>query len=548
MRRLIVCSLLLVLAVSSAPAAAQSIWTPVATPNTEEIAAIEYRDAFLRYATSSGKIFRRQGDGTFAQEFTVPGRQFHELEFNPSGTVGLAGADNGKLYRFNGSWSEVSLANDTWGHECFGPNPPPSGTPAGNVVGIAWSSDTTAWLVTGEYGLVLRSTDGGQSWIDVNRQGNGTCEINDEFTDVITVPGSATELYLVSETFATLYRTADAFTTPAVKRSSLVNCFGIRMVAAIDPATPSRISALGPCEGTLHWGFSADSGQNKNYTNSGGAKLYDIAAGPGYFLAAGDTGQIESTHDGTTVYSLPAGGAQATTNWRAIDVASGTRAVVGGAGGALALTEAANTIPDTTPPTGLIAGPESIAAGQPVTLTAQVADNEGGSGIDPGGFAWSSDGLPGATGPTATFTFPNPGTYSVRLVFRDNAGNTAEAFKSILVTGAAAPPSVTFPTDPASQPTAKREGKFIRIRVKGRLTVPPGKSCAGRLRIRVKRKKKVIALRHTNVRSDCSYRRKVSLRRSKLKKVKRVKVILQFLPAEGSDLAKTRVVYQTKIR
>ena len=549
MRRMLLTACLLVLATPVASASAQGIWTPVATPNSEEIAAIEYRDNFLRYATSGGKIFLRQGDGTFAQELSAPGRQFHELEFNPSGTVGLAGADNGKLYRFNGTnWSEVSLATATWAHAnpCFS-GASPAGAPTGNVIGIAWSSDTIAWLVTGEYGLVLKSVDGGQTWNDVNRRSNGTCVLNTvTFVDVVTVPGSATELYLVDHNFAKLFRSGDAYATAPVARDSFVNCGGIRMVAAIDPVQVNRISAVGPCEGSLHWGFSSDSAQNANFTNSVGAKLYDIAGGPGYFMAAGDNGQIESTHDGTTVYSLPAGGAQAATNWRAIDVSSGNNAAVGGQGGNLALTGQANAIPDTTPPTGLIAGPDSTGPGVPITLTAQVADNEGGSGIDPNGFAWSSTGLPGASGPSATFTFPNPGTYSVRLTFRDLAGNTAEAFKTVTVSGKG--PTATFPTDPGSRPTATRKGKFIRLRVKGRLAVPAGKSCAGRIRITVKRRKKTIAVRHTNVKDDCTYRRKVSVRRKRVKKAKRLKVVLQFRPAQGSDLVRSKVVYKTKIR
>ena len=58
----------------------------------------------------------------------------------------------------------------------------------------------------------------------------------------------------------------------------------------------------------------------------------------------------------------------------------------------------------------------------------------------------------------------------------------------------------------------------------------------------------MIATRHTNVRSDCSYKRRVSVRRKRVKQAKRLKVVLIFLPTQGSDLARTRIVYKTRIR
>ena len=64
---------------------------------------------------------------------------------------------------------------------------------------------------------------------------------------------------------------------------------------------------------------------------------------------------------------------------------------IGGDNGKLAITTTANAIPDLTKPTGTIAGPDTATAGVPVTFSAAVADNAGGSGIDPAGVRLERD-------------------------------------------------------------------------------------------------------------------------------------------------------------
>jgi hypothetical protein len=73
-----------------------------------------------------------------------------------------------------------------------------------------------------------------------------------------------------------------------------------------------------------------------------------------------------------------------------------------------------------------------------VTYTANVADDAGGSGIDPAGFAWSAAGSPDATGTPVTVRFPSAGFYTLKVTFRDLAGNSNEATLSVNV-GAAKP-------------------------------------------------------------------------------------------------------------
>jgi hypothetical protein len=209
-------------------------------------------------------------------------------------------------------------------------------------------------------------------------------------------------------------------------------------------------------------------------------------------------------------------------------------------------------------PTGTIAGPTSAVAGAPVTFTAQVADEAGGSGIDPASLSWTSSGLPGQTGPTAGFTFAAAGTYTVSLSFADNAGNTASASTSVLVVKGDAPPVDTRPkpTLPgASQPplvgkVAKRQGRYIVLRVKGRLGRPAGVSraaaCKGRMSISVYKGKKRLAARKAKVSRKCGYKKTIKVKRSKVGKARKLKLKVAF--KGNTALAPLSSTYKVKVK
>ena len=114
--------------------------------------------------------------------------------------------------------------------------------------------------------------------------------------------------------------------------------------------------------------------------------------------------------------------------------------MVGGRGGKLVVSTQANAIPDVVAPAGTISGPARVTAGQPATFTANVADDAGGSGINPASFTWSATGVPAATGNPVALTFPSAGSYSLRVRFTDNAGNPGEATLSVVVSEATVPP------------------------------------------------------------------------------------------------------------
>jgi hypothetical protein len=330
---------------------AQAIaWTPLDSTTAEEIAAVEYHpDGRIWFATTGGKVYRRAtAGGAFTQEASVAAT-FSDIAFDSTGTVGLATADTGKLYRSaNGgdSWSLVALSG--YDHECPDSGPNPSAPVTGNLLSVAWGSDTTAWVVSDQRGQIMRSTTAGAAgtWSDASRTVAGACKIDAFVTDVAPVAGSVNDVYFVDENFATVWRTSDGLTSSAAERATLVNCFGITMKLAVDPASPNRLAAAGPCTGSLHWGFSSDSASTSEYVDgSATSRIRDLDAGPGVFLAVGDAGLIEQSIAGTTASSQPAGGVLATRDWRAVDFADASRAVVAGLGGALAITDQANVPP-----------------------------------------------------------------------------------------------------------------------------------------------------------------------------------------------------------
>lgn len=374
------------LLLAAGPAQAMN-WTQLDSTIADEISAVEYHpDGRIWFATTSGKLYRRPaGGGSFTLEGGFPAT-FSDIAFNPSGSIGLATADTGKLYRSpdgGDTWALTSLTNTSFDEPCTG-DPAVASTPTDNLLAIEWGSDSVAWIVSAGRGQILRSTNSGSNWADRSRASNGTCKLNAFVTDVAPIAGGINDLYFVDENFATVWRTADALASNAAERANMVNCFSIVMKLAVDPASPNRLSAAGPCEGSLHWGLSTDSGTINEYVPSlSDARIRDIGAGAGVFLAVGDAGLIEQTFNGTVAHAQPAGGALALRDWRTIDFADSARAAVGGIGGALAVTDQANVPPAVT--VGPTPGPAPSPSPSPDVLTPAVAGGTiGRSTLTPG--------------------------------------------------------------------------------------------------------------------------------------------------------------------
>ncbi len=459
-------------ALAIVPATASAgIWTPTVSNTAENITAVDYQAPDrLWYATAAGKIFK---NGT--QQFSAPGVSFNDLAMNPSGTAGVAVANGGKLYRFNGAtWTLVSLANTSYTDPtpCNGTESPAltkNLTPTGNLTAAAWSSDSTAYVTSSDRGIVLKTANGGASWTDASRQSDGECFVDPSsatVTDVKTIPGSDV-VWFVDTNFGARSISSNALASSTLREAdSSVNCPDHRPQLALDTDNPNRSFVTDRCDGSLAFGFSEDGGATyllgQDYIAGNGDSLTglnDVAIAGGSALAVGNGGAILVSNNGRAAYFQRADGGDATNDWLAVDKFDANHAAIGGRGGRLLLSDAAATTPDVIAPAGTVSGPVTVTAGTPATYTANVADNAGGSGIDPASFVWTSTGVPTATGNPATLTFPSAGYYSIKVDFKDLAGNAGSASISVIVNAPVAvkapPPVSPIKTTTASVPGAK---------------------------------------------------------------------------------------------
>ena len=93
-----------------------------------------------------------------------------------------------------------------------------------------------------------------------------------------------------------------------------------------------------------------------------------------------------------------------------------------------------DTIPDIVKPTGTIAGPATAVAGQTVTFTANVTERRRLGHRPRPVSRGRSDSAAAGGGKSVGIAFPQSGYYTIRVDFRDRAGNTAQATTDIRVT------------------------------------------------------------------------------------------------------------------
>jgi hypothetical protein len=483
-----------VLLASTAPASA-AIWTAVGSGTTETITALDHRSDKTVFGTANGKIFTLAG----GQRASFPGLSVIDLKLNPAGTVGVAVLTGGKVTRSAdggttwGAATQLQTYNSTF--DCSS-----SGGPFGlssltdDPTAVAWASDTIAYLSSNLRGSMQRTTNGGSTWSEFSRAASGLCKFDsgssDPITDIAPVTGSDS-VYFISQSFGGTYFTSDGLTSSPADRGGSVNCFDKKPSLAVDTTNSSRLVAGDRCPSSLSLQYSEDGSTTYNRTrlvpddNVGVKGIYDVSFTGGTALWVGNSGDIFTSTDGRSAYVQRADGVDATRDWRAVSAYSVVNAAVGGVGGALVVTTAANTIPDLVPPAGTISGPVKVTAGQPATYTANVADNAGGSGIDPASFQWSATGVPGATGNPAVLTFPSTGFYSVKVTFRDLAGNSGEATLGVTVGAAQPRPSASGGT--RTRTTTVPGGS---ITLSGpRACVPAGGSFSATLAFKRSRKK-----------------------------------------------------------
>src|SRR5688500_7951155 len=113
--RVALCALMATTGVFAGATTAQAgVWSEANSGTTETITAIEYQsDSRMWFTTGSGRIFRRNPDGSFAQNSTGPGfasTVLNDIAFQPGGNVGYAVGTGDNLWRSTDggvNWSKI---------------------------------------------------------------------------------------------------------------------------------------------------------------------------------------------------------------------------------------------------------------------------------------------------------------------------------------------------------------------------------------------------------------------------------------------------------
>jgi hypothetical protein len=556
-RRLLLLSLL-ALSLCAAPASAAT-WTSIPSGTSGTITAIEYQSPTrFWYTTAAGEIWTRGGDGTFTRTLAPTGQTFNDIEFQPSGAIGLAVGNGGQVWRSTNSgasWTQVtgipvSNVGDGSGNKCT------SSVPLGDVNFVRFTAPGKVWLGAGER-QIARSAPADAAtvgatgtWVDANRKSppvaGDNCWITTQtgFTDL--APTANPDVFYLLGSNSYVYYTTSGLTSTASEKSDFgPNGTLSTGTLAIDVANPNRLwgAAGGSPYGNSGAVYTEDGFANANWISIGNSSAfsfpanspYDVDYAGGTTVFVGNANMALNSVDGRTFYQSPP---DTGTDWRSVSLADAANAAIGGLGGNLRITSSASTVPDIVKPAVAIAGPGTAVAGQPVTFTANASDNAGGTGIDPNGFAWSATGVPVATGTgTRSFTFPSAGSYTVRVSARDVAGNVSDEATKTITVGAAPvvkPPAATFPASAAKGITVKKAGRYFTFKVKGTLLVPAGvaKSAVcpkqNGMKVRIKKGKKTIKNVRANLSKTCSYAKTIKVLRKSIGKAKSVTVVLEY--------------------
>ena len=556
------------------------IWTEIPSGTGSTITAIEYQsETRFWFTTADGEIWKRKPDlSGFDRVYGPSAIPFNDIEFQVGGDIGFAVGDAGVVLRStNGGtiWTNVnppatripaSNEGDGSGNKCT------ILTPLGDVNFVRFAGNGRVWVGAGSRQLatsqpaIAANVGAVGQWTDANRKvppvAGDNCKIpfDDGFGDMF-VTANPDVFYIAVDSGDTVWHSTNNLATTAQEKSAgASNGFNVGGALAGDPANPGRMWAVAPANlnqstaqwtedgyQTAHW-FSVLNESAHPWPNFGS---YDVDYAGGTVLAAGNAGNIVHSVNGREFFWNGADGALSGHDWRAVALASGTQGAVGGTLGKLVITAAANATPDIVKPTGTIAGPVTAVAGRPVAFTLNAAD-EGGSGLNAASYTWTSAGLPNAGGNPATFTFPSAGFYTVKVTFADNAGNTAEATKSIQITRPTTGGGTTVPvvfTGRGNGATAKIVGNRVRVRARGTVLLPAGASCSGKVKLTVKRKRTTLAKRTAKLKrksGKCRFGKTMYIKRSKVGRTTtrlRLKVAIRGNTAlKGTPLTKTLVI------
>ena len=549
--------LLAALALALPSVAVGGIWAPIASGTAEEISAVEYQGADrFWYATTNGRLAYRAGGAFNAGAGPGPGIVFTDIAFQPApGLVGVAVGNSNNVWRsVDGglTWTKLVMPPTINNDDCFG-DAEVGASAWDNGFSVTWAGAGVVYL-TGDKGNIMKSVDAGATFAEVNKKptndDGSACRLGKTVhTDGVFI--SETIGWFIARSFGETWFTDTGLTTNASHRADAINNFDGVPRLAIDPTNPNRLWAVDRCRGCLSYSqdgsitYRRQAAGQLDIKNDQGEALaapHDVAFAGGTVLLAGSGGQIATSVDGENFFYQDADSPLATADWKAVDLADAANGAVGGSGGALVVTAQGNTVPDLEAPTGTIAGPDKPIAGRATTFTANVVDPAGGSGIDPNGFTWTAPGLPAATGPNPALTFPSTGTITIKVTFRDLAGNAGEATKTVTVQ-----PKPRQRIVPRAVPRRDAVLPF-RFVLTGRVRPPTGVAraevCRGRVTVVVRAGGRLVVRRRAVVRPNCRFRLVVTIR-SRAKVRRAPALVITFTKARTPS---TRPAAPTRLR
>ena len=422
------------------------------------------------FDAGGGQVFRNGNVNTNA-----PGVRFTDIALNPSGTVGLAVGRGGELWRSTGAGPFSDQGAIATRASCGG-----AVVPAGDLHAIVWQDDSVVYVV-GQDGTVLRSQNAGQAWAEVNKSVPG-CVTNVGASDFTDVALSGTTLTLVTED-GKVARAQTPFASGSVVTDAAA-CAGAAVVATDGAKTIVARACEGGSPESLRTSadgsetFARPTRRSPDTTSDNG--LHDAAWGGGVGIAVGNANRVFLLPDTGNAYVSNPGTGLIGVDWNAADKVGKDLAAIGGDNGKLAVTAQASRLPDLVGPSGTISGPDTVTVGQTATFTADVADD--GSphalGIDPDGFEWTGSGFAMAKGSPAQVLATLTGVRTLKVTFRDKAGNIGEATKQVTVLEAPSTPTQPGP-GPGAQvpPAAAKKGVKVTTLQGATLTLTGPSKC-----------------------------------------------------------------------
>jgi photosystem II stability/assembly factor-like uncharacterized protein len=479
-KRLIAAFAALLLLALVAPGAGAATWTEIASGTTSEISAVEYQSATrFWFTTKAGEIFTRNAGGSFSRTFGPSAIPLNDIEFAPGSNTGFAVGNAGQVLR-------SSDGGATW----VNVNPVGTPIPVSKKATSSTFNDCTATEPLGDVNAV-RFAGSGRVWIFAE----GSQIAKSEDADLggagkwVDANRAADNTCKVPMTYN--QGGGDAFFPPSNPDVGYIcsSFFGEVFFTSNDLANAAA-KKTGSCgNGTLFNRRMAGDADNPN-------RMWAVAPG------GGNSSYLQLTTDGWTsavafTYAQP--DKRELGSPYDVDYAGGTVLVAGDAGMLLNSTDGKTFF--YVDATGPLAS-EGWRAGSLASASAAAVGGVGGK------LAVSSD---------ANGTKPTP-------------------------LAASSPPLVGK--------VAKKQGKYVVLRVNGRLGVPAGVSkaaaCKGTMSLSVYKAKKRLAQQSAKLGSTCKYAKTVKVKRSKVGTAKRLKLKVAF--KGNSVLAPLSSTYSVRVK